>query len=344
MNVAAAYLERNWERLGLPSPDASDRLVWVAVTPRFRASAHVVFMALADGSPDPVLVAKVSRLPGGADTLLREAENLRAVQAARAGGFDSVPRLVAEDDVADSRLLVETGLAGRVLSAAMVRRRPQACAEALLAWLTELHSATLRVPADDDDVFDRLVVQPLRDLARWLPPGSGADVLVALTAELVRPLRELAVPLVMEHGDLSAPNILVSRSGELGVVDWELAQPRGLPAQDLYFGLTYLAFARAGAARPAEYLAAFHGAFFGPDAWAAPYVERYAASLRLPREALVPLFVACWGRYVARRAARLHDPVDGRLGGETAAWLAQDRFHACWQYTVRNADALHLLH
>lgn len=344
MNVAAAYLERNWERLGLSPYDTPDRLVWVAVTPRFRASAHVVFMALADGSPDPVLVAKVSRLPGSADTLLREAANLRAVQAARAGGFDSVPRLVAEADVADSRLLVETGLAGRVLGPAMVRQRPQACAEALLAWVTELHTATLRAPAEDGDDFDRLVMQPIGDLERCLPAGSGADVLVALTTELVRPLRALAVPLVMEHGDLSAPNILVSRSGELGVVDWELAQPRGLPAQDLYFGLTYLAFAQAGATRPAEYLAAFHGAFFGPDAWAAPYVTRYAASLRLPCEALVPLFVACWSRYVARRAARLHDPAEGRLGAETAAWLAQDRFHACWQHTVRNVDALHLLH
>ena len=344
MNIAATYLARNRHRFDLDSRSLPERLSWIAVTPRFRTSAHVVFLALADGSTDPVLVAKVSRMSGRSDALDREAANLRAVQGARAGGFDSVPRLVADDMVADTRLLVETGLAGRLLGAPMVRRRPQACAAALLAWVTELHMATVHHGGDARAAYDRLLAEPLNELERRLPPSSATVDLIARTRELTLPLRDLAIPLVMEHGDLSAPNILVTAGGGLGVVDWELAETESLPGQDLFFALAYLAFARAGATRIDECVAAFRGAFFGPQGWARPYVEAYAASLRLPRAALGPLFVACWSRYVVKRAARLLDPGAARLGEESAAWLTRDRFHALWDHTVRHVDELHLTH
>ena len=342
MNIAATYLARNRHRLGLDSRRVPERLSWIAVTPRFRTSAHVVFLALADGSTDPVLVAKVSRMPGPSDALEREAANLRAVQAARPGGFDSVPRLVADDAVAGTRLLVETGVAGRLLGARAVRRRPGACAAALLAWITELHTATVHQVGDARAAYDRLLAEPLAEFERRLPPSSATDDLIARTRELTLPLRDLAIPLVMEHGDLSAPNILVTATGTLGVVDWELAETESLPGQDLFFALAYLAFARRGATRLDECVAAFRSAFFGPDAWARAYVEPYAASLGLPHAAMRPLFVACWSRYVVKRAARLLDPGAARLGEETAAWLQRDRFHALWTHTVRHMDGLHL--
>ena len=340
MNVAASYLTREWERLELRAFGTPARLYWVAVTPRFRTSAHVLFLALADGSMDPVLVAKLSRLPGRSDVLDREAMNLRTVQAARPGGFDSAPRLVADDVVADTHLLVETGVPGRPLSAPMVRRRPHAWAEALLAWVTELHTATIERSADAGDAFDRLLAEPLDDFEDRLPPSSTTDDLIARTRELTAPLRDLEIPLVLEHGDLSAPNILVSNAGALGVVDWELAEAASLPAQDLFFALAYLAFARARAGRTEQCLTAFRDAFFGVDAWAWPFVERYATALGLPREALGPLFVACWSRYVVKRAARLLDPGAGRLDAGTAAWLRQDRFFALWHHTVHHMDGL----
>ena len=342
MNVAAAALARHADRPELRRVGAPDRLSWVALTPRFRASAHVVLLALADGHDDPVLVAKVARLPGRSDTLDREAANLHAAQAARPGGFDSIPRVVCVDLVAGTHLLLETGVPGRVLDGAAVRRRPQACAEALLTWVVELHAATAAHGDDPRAAYERLVAEPLRRLARALPGYREAAALVDRTLELTRPLRELALPLVLEHGDLSAPNVLRSRRGAVGVVDWELAVPDGLPAQDLFFSLAYLAFARSRARRPADHLAAFEAAFVGPRAWARPYVVRHAEATALPREALRPLFVACWARYVARRADRLLDDGAEALPDETAAWLTRDRYFALWRHAVARADALHL--
>lgn len=56
------------------------------------------------------------------------------------------------------------------------------------------------------------------------------------------PLRSMQLPLVFEHGDLSYPNLLLLPTGEPGVLDWELANPDGLPACDLFLFLTYVAF------------------------------------------------------------------------------------------------------
>lgn len=341
MNVAAAYLARHAHRPELRRMGAPDRLSWVALTPRFRASAHVVLLALAGGDDDPVLVAKIARLPGRSDTLDREAANLRVVQGARPGGFDSVPRLVAEDVVAGTHLLLETGVAGRVLDGATVRRRPAACAEALLAWVVDLHRATAVHGRDPRDAHERLVAEPLRRLARALPRHQETADLVARTLALTQPLREIALPLVVEHGDLSAPNVLRAPNGALGVVDWELAEPEGLPAQDLFFALAYLASARARASRPRDHVAAFHAAFLAPEGWARPYVARHARAVALPPEALSPLFLACWSRYVAGRAARLLDADGGALSDETAAWLTQDRYFALWRHAVARVDALH---
>ena len=40
------------------------RYSYVIMTARFQASSHVAFLALPERQPDPVLVAKVPRLPG----------------------------------------------------------------------------------------------------------------------------------------------------------------------------------------------------------------------------------------------------------------------------------------
>jgi aminoglycoside phosphotransferase len=338
VNVAAAYLARHADGPALRHVAGSERLAWVALTPRFRASAHVVLLALAEGREELVLVAKVARLPGRSDTLDREAANLRAVQGARPGGFDSIPRLVGVDVEAGTHLLLETGVPGRVLDGPLVRRRPRACAEAILAWVAELHVATAH--GDARDSYARLIEDPLRRLASALPGHQEAADLVARTLALTCPLRRLALPLVQEHGDLSAPNLLMSRAGALGVVDWELGEPDGLPAQDLLFAMSYLAFARSRASQPADCVAAFHDAFFSPRAWAWPLAERHAEAVGLPREALRPLFLACWSRYVARRAARLLDADAAALPDETTAWLEQDRYFALWRHAVAHADAV----
>jgi aminoglycoside phosphotransferase (APT) family kinase protein len=174
------------------------------------------------------------------------------------------------------------------------------------------------------------------------PLSDEEKCLLDQTRELIAPLRDADVTAVFEHGDLSAPNILMTGPDGLGVVDWELAEPQGLPAVDLFFFLTFIAFAQRRARKHTDYLVAFHEAFFGPQAWARPYFMHYAMRLQLPSEVLKPLFIACWSQYVTNIVMRLHDlsAWEG-LEEETVTWLRTNRYYTLWRHTVQHVQEFH---
>lgn len=342
MNAAFSFLTENQLALGLGQHLDLNRLSCVVLTPRFRASRHVLFFFFAEASPHPALVAKISRLPGSGDGLALEAENLRSVQALRAEGFGSIPRVIAFGERSGHAILVESGLRGRPMKPTFVRRHPDACAEAGLTWLIGLHLASAAMAAPEDDWFGRLIESPLDCFEPTVRPTPDEARLLHQTKSRVSPLRHSPMALVFEHGDFSSPNVLMTDEGRVGVVDWELAEPRGTPATDLFFFLTYIAFARRNATRVDEQVRAFREAFFGSAAWARPYVARYAERLGLSSQLMRPLFVLCWCRYVARLLVRVTGEASGLETDQAAAWLRQNRYFALWREAVERYDELSL--
>jgi aminoglycoside phosphotransferase len=340
MNSLETFLKDNWQRLALDRFGSPGRMSSVLATPRFRASGHVVFLVFSDWLPTPVLVAKVPRLPGDDSPLAREAANLRALQLVRPGGFDCVPQLVAYEANPRHSLLLETAVVG-----APVRLRANGSTSMvgkIVDWLIEFHTATGRSSDTVGDWYERLVDAPGERFLTLLPSTASERHLVDRTACITTPLAGREVPLVFEHGDFSPPNILANHDGAIGIVDWELAEPDGLPALDLFFFLTAAAFARDGASTDDAYLASFGRAFFGPSAWVRPYIARYAHRLGLSRELLGPLFILCWSRYVTTLAGRLHDLDGGILDSDTSAWLRSNRYYALWNYAVTHYNDLNL--
>ena len=343
MNTAESFLASNWKRLKLDQPKPPARLSSIMATPRFRASRHVVFLILADGHAEPKWVAKIPRRAGETASLEREAANLRALCALRSGGFENVPRLLAYESYLGKRLLLESAVSGYAMRPAVVRQRPRECCEAAMSWLVDLHEASFQRHHDRAASFQRLVAGPLDYFECVFPLSTEEKQLVEETRQLTRPLQSLDFPLVFEHGDFSSPNLLMRPCGDLGVVDWESAEPHGLPAADLFFFLSYLAFARSKSENPEDCVDAFHDAFFGPQAWARKYIARYTEILRLPAAVLKPLFIACWSRYVAGLVARLNDLGAGPRAEpdrETAAWLRNNRYFHLWRHAVAHADDL----
>lgn len=312
------------------------------LTPRFRTSRHVVFLVLPEGSSTPVLVAKAPRLRDDRVAIERESATLRAAQEARPGGFDTIPRVVSLEDVHGWPLLVETALAGRPMSPAAVRRHPERCIGAVLDWLAELPSIACVARDGEEGWYERLLADPLSRFATRLPADGEEVRLVERTLEVLEPLRGAEVPLVLEHGDLSHPNLLVLESGRLGVLDWELAELRGVPLADLCFFLAYAAFARRRAHTLDRQLQAFDEAFVRPGAWAGRIVAEEADRLGVPRRLAGLLFVACWPRYVLRLAERVEGEAGGPglLDADTAAWLRGNRYSALWRHSLANACAL----
>ena len=343
MNTVESFLVRNWERLNLGGPEPPARLSSVLATPRFRTSRHAIFLIFADGSRDPKWVAKIPRLAAETASLDREVSNLRALGALRSGRCEDVPRVLAYESYLGNRLLLESVVSGYAMRSAVVRQRPKECCEAAIDWLIDLQEASFQSHHDRKQSIQRLVAALLDYFESVFPLSAEEKYLIAETRKLTHSLQSLDFPLVFEHGDFSSPNIFVRLCGDIGVVDWELAEPHGLPAADLFFFLSYLAFARNRTETPEDCISAFHETFFGQGAWAREYIARYRESVRLPAAALKPLFIAYWSRYVGRLVARLNDLGTGprvEPGQETAAWLRNSRYFHLWKHAVAHADDL----
>ena len=337
MNSILRYLTTNWQRLELERYGLlNGQLSCLMVTPRFRASNHVVFLVLSKERSEPLLVAKVPRLTGDGSALLREAAALQALHNQRPGGFETAPRLIALDECWDRPILLETGLWGQPMDPPTIRRDVTGCSRAVIAWLIEIYRETRIDARIQPDWFQQLVERPLQSLS--LATGDGD--LVEATQRVVAPLRTIPSSLVFTHGDLSHPNILIRQGGRLGVLDWENAEPRGLPMGDLFFFLTYATFALSRTRSKGDHLDAFEAAFWGPEAWALAYVRQFARAIDLEGELLTPLFVLTWVRYLARLVERLQVEIGSDISTATKNWLLNNRYYALWRQSVLQHAAL----
>lgn len=344
MSIAHDFLLSNWHRLSLDKLGNGRGISSIIITPRFRSSSNVLFAILSDGQTEPFLMVKVPRLPSDYTRLRREAKNLEDVQAAWRAASESVPRLVTCEEYEGSPLLVETALSGQKLSSLLQNGSSQDHIEAVVRWLVEFHQATRTVADKHKDRYQPLVEEPLRCLQNSLRLSPDEQKLVERTNALMLGLRDSAFELVFEHGDLGPPNILLANGRCTGVVDWELAIPKGLPAADLFFFLALVGFNQRRAKTNPDYVSAFRETFFGQSAWARPYVQRYNAGMGLSTATLKALFVTCWGRYVAGLVLRLHDCGDsvGQLDDKTAQWLRSNRYFSLWHYSVEHFDDLNI--
>ncbi len=342
MSLVLDHLAAHRDRLGLGRHGADGRLSAVWLTPRFRASSHTVALVFGAGGAAPVLVAKVPRLPDAPAALAREAANLERLAGARLAGVTGIPELVAFERFRGWPILVQTALDGRAWDRARVRQDPDAAAAAGVAWVTGLQRATrASAPAGPED-FDRLAVGPLAVLRAAAGDDGEIARLVDRTLALAAPLRSAPLPLGMEHGDFSAPNVMRLRDGGVGVVDWELAEPRGWPVCDAFFWLTYVAFSRAGRRAAADPVAAWTPAFWGPAPWGRPHVLGVAEAMGIDRAWLTPLLALTWARYLAGIVLRLGDTAGGgtAVDAATVAWLAAHRYCRLWRAAVDGAGTL----
>ena len=342
MNSIVTFLESNRQRFDIERYGAASHLSCVMLTPRFRASSHVVFLVLAGGKPDPVLVAKVPRLTSAVAAIEREVANLRAIEVARPDWLNSIPRVVAYEECFGRPVLVETALVGHLMDPVTVRRDLAGCCAAVSGWLCGTERPHLGASTGNENWYERLVEQPLRQFGDVFPLSTDDIRLLERTWALVEPLRGTSLPMVVEHGDLSHPNIILCEDGRVGVVDWELADVNGVPASDLFFFLAYAAFALGKARAGKDYISSFHTAFFGRTAWAPPYVAAYAEALQLSSHLLTPLFVLCWARYTVGLLRRLGGTggLEQAVDGTTAAWLRTNRYYALWRHAVDHLDEL----
>ena len=214
------WLRRRLASAGVPLDGRTWRLLADAEYP----SQKLAWFLSAPGADAPETVVKLARDRAFSPRLHNEHAALQLLADAGVRG-PGVPVPILDDEVHGLALVAEGGVGGRPFSA-VGRPEPgdpvlDAAFEAVLA--VTARPGSLRSMADGDELR-----RDLGTLAARLP---GADV----AAHVAVLANGAPLPTVLQHGDPGTWNLLVGDDGTVAVLDWENAEPRGLPVADALF-------------------------------------------------------------------------------------------------------------
>jgi hypothetical protein len=245
------------------------------------------FLLFPRGASAPAYVVKFSRVPGSAEQFERDERAARLVAETGGAVARRAPSLLARFEVRGRHASLETAATGTKLTNLLREPRPRraklAVVEAVARWLLEVARETASPPETLTAERERLEREVL---PAWAEHGVAQD--------LVRSLPP--VPATFQHNDVAEENVVYSR-GDFMLLDWEWAQPHGLPLGDLvYFGVHVLRIvdgALTEEARDRHFVDVLTGA-----APSSPvlfrWVRELAEALELPRESVGPLVTVNW--------------------------------------------------
>lgn len=221
---------------GIPRPDA-----WLLLTPGNADVNKAIGLpfSLADRGA-PAAIAKFARVDDAEQGIAWEARMLQRLER-ELPALDNLPRLRGTGRRGGRAALAQTYVAGRPLAGELTGNGFARHAPAVAQTLIEL----TRVPSDEspDERRERLLAEPLRRFEQRLGPTLPPPAASALR----RRLEALRVPPpAFEHGDAKPWNVILTATGP-ALIDWEDADPRGLPGTDLAFFLASAALLADGA-------------------------------------------------------------------------------------------------
>jgi Ser/Thr protein kinase RdoA (MazF antagonist) len=279
---------------------------------------------------------KFVRVPGYSDPIERDERALAAV--AGAGGVTAAhaPRFLGRLDVSGLAASIETAAAGRrlsaILTAAGSRAAKMRAVDAVAKWIVRVGLETRHDGAAGE-------VERLRKevLASW--PVASEELLSDLGG----------LPAVLQHNDLGTWNIVSDGGADFTAVDWESANPSGLPLWDLwYFLADALRLLDGGEA-------ADSGAFarlFRGEAPASPELFRWTRiaveALAIPAQVVGKLATLCWLHHGLSHEARSAALDRAARGGETMktaatsyphVWLSDPALGSGWRSWVEGGGA-----
>lgn len=205
------------------------------LTTGHRSINKAVGLAFEAGGAAPAKAVKFARVREAEPGLEREAEVLRGLREERPD-LAGVPRLLGEGSRNGHLAVVQEAVAGELLLDALAPENFEDVAMRVTRLLIEL--ARTGDPAPIADWRGRLVAEPLDWFERRFGPAPDAKELLDGLAE---------PPATVEHRDCSPWNVLLTPSGDPVLLDWESAEPAGLPGPDLVYFLANSAFVLDGA-------------------------------------------------------------------------------------------------
>jgi glycosyltransferase involved in cell wall biosynthesis len=254
-----------------------------------RSINKVVGLAFEGDGSRPSAAVKFARVPEAEPGLEREARVLRRLGEERPD-LAGVPHLRSKGRRAGRRAVVEDVVEGRSLLELLRPDNFEEMAMRVTRLLIDL--AGTEVPGAE--WRQRLVEEPLAEFESQFGSALEGSTMAAVR-EALTGLGEL--PPAPEHRDCSPWNIVIAPSGQPVLLDWESAEPDGLPAIDLFYFLANCAFVLDGAFEGGRVRESYAGLLdpageYGRVAQRA--VTEYAEALRIPPEDFPRLRLLCW--------------------------------------------------
>jgi hypothetical protein len=327
----AEALREGWSGWGLgPTPA---RVSCLLLTGGTRSISKPVVLAFAEPDPEPRLAVKFARTPEAVEGLEREATTLETIHARSrgAGSIPGIPRILFRDRRGGRPALGETALVGVPLQD---RLAPDSARGLALQVTDRLIDLALRAsaPGSRPDWRVRILGPALATFEADFGEALDRDGLALMRAALERagPL-----PAVPEQRDCAPWNLLLGPDDGLILLDWESAEPDGVPALDLLYFLAYLSFTldgvpfqEASPALRASYRRSLDAAT-ATGAIRAECLAHYAARLGLDMAVLAGLAPLAWAIHARSDHRRLVADAGG--GRPAAGRLRESVFLALWE-------------
>lgn len=226
---------------------AASRVSSLLLTGGARSVNKVVRLLFHEQQPEPVAVVKYPRVPASIEPLRREARTLQLLHQLRPVPLAGVPEVLHWNE--QTGQLTEHALMGKPLYSLLTAQSLASYAMRASDWL----SALVYGPATNDWI--QRIAQPA---LAYFKIHFGAVIDVQRVDDLEAALQRVGVlPTTFEQRDFSPWNVLLDRNNQLIVLDWESAEPQGLPGLDLIYFLSYLIFTHEQAMESKKFRASY---------------------------------------------------------------------------------------
>jgi len=283
-----------------------DGRTWAFSAPGAYNSQKVIYVVFDAEGEWPDYVVKMTRNPAFNRRLENEWRALTLLAEHGIGDAETLPRPTFLGRHAGLAVLGETAVVGLPFLEQTQATAECPYARVAVEWLVDLASATAGRPIASAEAA--VALGTLRD--RFLELYGVDPGLRTFLADQIDRIAASAseLPLVFQHGDPGCWNLVVTRSGRLGVLDWEAAEPNGMPLWDLFYFLRSYGVAVSRAAGTHDATESFTRHYLEESDLGVILVDAVRLVCErtgLDPDLVEPLFYTCWMHRALKEATRL---------------------------------------
>jgi hypothetical protein len=285
--------------------DLEGRRWGLAAPGRYGSQKVLVFIFDTTGEA-PTLVAKITREARHNARLANEWRALNLLREQGIGIDGTIPQPAFFGSHASLAVVGQTAIEGVPFLKRTEARTGCPYARAAIDSLLELGARTAQHPSFAPHPAEAL--RPLVDRFAEIYPVAKDHVAFLVTQADALAEAGATLPLVFQHGDPGPWNLLVTIDGRPAFLDWEAAEPRGLPLWDLFHFFRSFGVMISKAARQNNPLQSFREQILADSALSRLLVEKTARACSetgLEGSLVEPLFYLSWMHRALKEASRL---------------------------------------